>query len=140
MKVVLDTDVVVAAVISPRGASRQWLRAAFNAEVTMLVSVPLAFEYEAVLKRPSILQRARLVSSDIDRLLDGLLRRSEQVAISFLWRPSLRDPGDDMVLEAGINGGADRLITFNLRDFGEAARFGITVEQPGTAWRRFMRN
>jgi hypothetical protein len=52
----------------------------------------------------------------------------------------LRDPADEMVLEAAVNGAADLLITFNVRDFTGAGRFGIGVEQPGAAWRRLMRN
>jgi predicted nucleic acid-binding protein len=74
MRLVLDTDVIVAAVISTRSASRLWLGATLRGEVKLLISVPLALEYEAVLKRPGILERTRLVESDIDRMLDGLAR------------------------------------------------------------------
>jgi hypothetical protein len=51
----------------------------------------------------------------------------------------LRDADDEMVFEAAVNGRADRLLTFNLRDFGGASRLGIRVEQPGTAWRSWRR-
>lgn len=139
MKLVLDTDVIVAGVISPQGASRLCLRAALRRDVRPLISVPLALEYEAVLKRPDTLVRARLNVTDIDRLLDTLLQGAELVDTAFLWRPSLRDPGDEMVLEAAVNGGADRLITFNVRDFAGAAQFGIDVERPGAAWRRYRK-
>lgn len=138
MRVVLDTDVIVSGVLSPRGASRQWLLSALRGDTRILISVPLAFEYEAVLKRPENLMRARAVVGEIDFLLGNLLFVAELVDIAFLWRPTLSDPGDDMVLEAAINGRADFLLTFNVRDFAEAAMFGIKVERPGTAWRRKM--
>jgi hypothetical protein len=59
----------------------------------------------------------------------------EPVAISYLWRPILRDPDDEMVLEAAMNGGADRLLTFNERDFKGANQFNMIVQRPGPAWR-----
>jgi putative PIN family toxin of toxin-antitoxin system len=139
MRVVLDTDVVVSGATSPKGASRLWLLAALRGDVRQLISVPLAFEYEAVLKRPEHLARAGVQPEDIDRLLDSLLRMAELVDIAYSWRPSLRDPGDEMVLEAAINGSADWLITFNERDFAGAARFGINIGQPGEVWREFTR-
>jgi putative PIN family toxin of toxin-antitoxin system len=138
MRVVLDTDVIVAGVISSGGASRAWLLAALRGDVEALVSVPLVLEYEAVLKRPDSLKRARATTQDIDYMLDALLRAAVLVDVAFLWRPSLRDPGDEMVLETAVNGRADWLITFNARDFAGAARFGIKVGQPGVVWRQFM--
>ena len=137
MRLVLDTDVVVAGVISPTGASRQWLEAILRRAVTPVISVPLAVQYEAVLKRPEILARSRLAAGDIDALIDGLVRAAVLVRISYLWRPSVRDPGDEMVLEAAVNGGAERLLTFNVRDFADVRRFGVKAERPGAAWREY---
>lgn len=140
MRVVLDTDVVLSAVLSPLGASRQWLTAGLRGEITMLVSVPLLFEYEAVLTRPNHLARAGASTADIGLLLDAVTRQSEPVAISYLWRPSLRDPADEMVLEAAVNGGAEWIVTFNVGDYAGAGRFAIRVGQPGPAWRAFRGN
>jgi putative PIN family toxin of toxin-antitoxin system len=134
MKVVLDTDVIVAAVRSRLGASRAWVRAILTGEVTLLLSVPLALQYEAVLTRPEHLAGAGATVADIDTLLDALIAICEPVAISYLWRPTLRDPDDEMVLEAAMNGGADRLLTFNERDFRNANRFNVIVQRPGPAW------
>ena len=135
MRVVLDTDVVLSAFVSPHGASRLWLTAALRREVRMLVSVPLALEYEAVLTRPEHLVRANASPADAGLLLDAIVRRCERVAITYLWRPTLRDPDDEMVLEAAVNGGAEWIITFNIDDYAGAERFGINVGQPGPAWR-----
>jgi putative PIN family toxin of toxin-antitoxin system len=135
MRMVFDTDVVVAGVISPTGASRLWLEAILRRAIMPVISVPLALQYEAVLKRPEVLARSRLAAGDVDGLLDGLVKAAALVRINYLWRPSVRDPGDEMVLEAAVNGGAAWLLTFNVRDFADAARHGVRVERPGAAWR-----
>jgi putative PIN family toxin of toxin-antitoxin system len=135
VRVVLDTDVIVAGLRSRRGASREWLRATLRQEVEVVLSVPLLLQYQAVLQRPATLAAVRLEATQIGRFLDGLCNVGRLVEISFLWRPMLRDPDDDMVLEAALNGQADRLLTFNLRDFVGSDRVGVTVQSPGPAWR-----
>ncbi len=140
MRLVLDTDVVVAAFRSDRGASRQLLLAALNRKVIMLVSVPLMLEYEAVLKRPEQLDAIGVTSDEIDTVLDALAAVIEPVRLRFLWRPMLKAPSDEMVLETAVNGRADRLVTFNLRHLGQAAQeFGISADWPGATWREIRR-
>jgi putative PIN family toxin of toxin-antitoxin system len=132
MRVVLDTDVMVAAIRSDAGASRHLLLAVLRRTCKLLLSVPLIVEYQAVLTRPEHLAAARLSASDVGALLDALVGVAEPVRLAFLWRPALKDPNDEMVLEAAVNGQADRLVTFNRRDFGMAgARFGIVICSPG---------
>ena len=140
MRLVLDTDGLVAAFRSDRGASRQLLLAALDRKVAMLASVPLMLEYEAVLKRPEQSAAIGLSGDEVDQVLDAVAAVAEPVRLTFLWRPQLRDAGDEMVLEAAVNGLADRLVTFNLRHLGEAARtFGIRACSPGEAWREVQR-
>ena len=115
MRLVLDTDVVVAALRSDQGASRQLLLAALDRRVVMLVSVPLMLEYESVLTRPEHLEKIGVTVGEINVLLDALAAVAEPVALRFLWRPQLKDADDEMVLETAVNGGANRLATFNLR-------------------------
>lgn len=131
MTVVLDTDVIVSAVVSPTGASRFLLREIGLGRVSAAASVPLLLEYEAVLKRPETLNRAGGMVEDMDIILDQLAAVLQRVPIWFLWRPQLRDANDDMVLEAAANAAATHLVTFNIRDFGIApSRFGITLCRP----------
>jgi putative PIN family toxin of toxin-antitoxin system len=137
MRVVLDTDVLLAALVSPHGASRQWLYAVLRGEVEVMVSVPLVFEYEAVLVRPENLRRANATASEVGHLIDAFVARAHPVAISYLWRPSLRDPADEMVLEAAVNGNADWIITFNIADYAGAERFHINIGRPGPVWTLF---
>jgi len=131
----MDTDVLVAAIRSRRGASRAWLRAILRKDVGLLLSVPLALQYEAVLTRPEHLAASGASTTQITGLLDALCAVCTPVEISFLWRPLLRDADDEMVLETAVNGQADRLLTFNERDFAGAVRLGVTIERPGPAWR-----
>src|SRR5215471_6483968 len=139
MRLALDTDVLVAAVRSLRGASRAWLRAVLTGEATLLLSIPLALQYEAVLTRPEQLAAAGATVDEVTALLDILCAICRPVEISFLWRPTLRDADDEMVLKVAVNGRADRLLTFNERDFAGAGRLGITVERPGPAWRSWRK-
>ncbi|NWF83543.1 MAG: putative toxin-antitoxin system toxin component, PIN family [Bryobacteraceae bacterium] len=136
MRVVLDTDVLVAALRSDQGASRQLLLAALNRRFVMLVSVPLMLEYEAVLTRQEHLAAAGITADDVKTVLDALAAVIAPVRLAFLWRPRLKDAADEMVLETAVNGTADRLVTFNLKHLGEAAlEFGIRAMRPGEALR-----
>lgn len=131
MRVVLDTDVMVAAIRSDAGASRRLLVAGLRGDCTLLVSVPLVVEYEAVMTRPLHLSASGLSAGDVADLLDAVVQVAEPVRLAFLWRPALRDPDDDMVLETAVNGRADRLVTFNRRDFATAGGgFGIAPSSP----------
>jgi predicted nucleic acid-binding protein len=88
----------------------------------VLASVPLVLEYEAVLTR---------TATQVNKGLDALVKVSIPVPLWFLWRPRLKDPADEMVLETAVNGAADWLVTFNLRHLADAARkFGVHVARP----------
>jgi putative PIN family toxin of toxin-antitoxin system len=137
MKVVLDTDVVVAAMRSPGGASAEILRKARQGKVTLLVSVPLAVEYEAICSEAEHRLAAGLSEREVGRFVDAVVAMAEPVMTHFLWRPQLRDPSDEMVLEAAVNGQAGLLVTFKVRDFGLVpSRFGIEVKIPLDALER----
>ena len=118
----LDTDVMVAAFRSDRGASRQLLLAALDRRFELLLSVPLILEYESVLTRREHLEACRLSAAEVGRVLDDLASVARPVRLAFRWRPQLPDPGDDMVLETAINGGATAIVTFNQQHFAIAAR------------------
>ncbi len=134
MRVVLDTDVLVAAFRSERGASRQLLLAALDGRYTLLASTALWLEYEAVLTRPHQLAAIRLTASEAMDVVAALATVAEQVLIHYLWRPVLADADDEHVLELAMNGRADLLVTFNQEDFAEASRtFQIEIVTPAAA-------
>lgn len=131
-RIVLDTDVIVAAFRSASGGSSAILREVAHRRLRPLVTTALFLEYEAVLKRPEQRIVHGLTLADIDRVLAALASASEGVEVSFRWRPQLGDANDEMVLEAAVNGGAEALITHNVRDFAKVAEaFGIRVLRPG---------
>ena len=130
----LDTDVMVAAFRSSRGASRQLLLGALHGEFQLLLSVPLILEYEAVLNRSEHLAACGLNATEIGQVLDDLAAVAERVSLSFRWRPKLSDPDDDMVLETAVNGNASAIVSFNQRDFAAAGtEFAFRVVSPGAA-------
>ncbi len=136
----MDTDVVVAAMRSPAGASAAIVRLARRGGVTILVSVALALEYESVCSRPEHRLAAGLSEDEVNVFVDAIVALAEPVAMHFLWRPQLRDPCDEMVLEVAINGEADALVTFNARDFGAVpGHFGVELLLPREAIGRMRR-
>ena len=129
---VLNTDVLVAAVRSDAGASRQILLAALGGRFELLLSVPLMFEYEAVLCRQEHMAASGASAEDVREILDGLAAIGKKVRLAFRWRPALSDANDDMVLETSVNGQAYAIVTFNEGDFNPVtAKFGCLVMRPG---------
>ena len=127
-QVVIDTNVLVAALRSNRGASHRLLRLVGDERWRMNLSVPLVLEYEQTLKR--LFAGEALRGNDIDGILRFLCANANLRPIFFLWRPLLPDPKDDLVLELAVESRADFVLTFNARDFAGAERFGIRVITP----------
>lgn len=137
MRLVLDTNVVVAGLRSPSGASARLLELALDRRFTLALSVALALEFESVCNDPGHRIASGLREDEVNQIISALCAVAEPVSAHLLWRPLLRDPGDEMVLETAINGHADALVTFNRKDFGDVPdRFGIALLAPRQALRR----
>ena len=126
--VVIDTNVIVSALKSKRGASHKLLISLSTEIFRPSISVPLFVEYESVVKREGLI--IGLTQSEIDAILDFLLSRSSLRKIFYLWRPILKDPKDDLVLEVAVESKSEYIITFNKKDFKGADKFGIQVVTP----------
>ena len=136
MRLVLDTNGLVAAQRSATGASARLVEAVRAGRVNALASVALFLEYEAVLTRREQLAAAGLDAETALKALSALAALIEPVEIHFRLRPAANDPDDDMVLEAAVNGRADALVTFDLGAFDPAAaRHGISLMTPALIWR-----
>ena len=125
--IVIDTNVLVAALRSRRGASFQLLSRLTQRQFDVCVTVPLVMEYVDVLHRPGLLP---LPTQAIDSVLDLVCAVARKQSVHFLWRPQLRDPKDELVLEAAVNARADFLVTHNLRDFEPSRRFALQLVTP----------
>ncbi|HEY4170237.1 MAG TPA: putative toxin-antitoxin system toxin component, PIN family [Reyranella sp.] len=137
MRLVLDTDVVVAGMRSPSGASAAIVMAARRRRVALLATVALFLEYEAICERQEHRAAAGLSRAEVRIFLDALANMVDEVETHFLWRGRLRDANDDMVLDAAINGQAGAIVTFNRRDYGAVPdEFGIAVLAPREALKR----
>ena len=137
MRLTFDTDVIVAALRSRTGASNALLRALREGQLEAVASVPMLFEYEEVLMRSEQRQATGMTVEEVGIFLDGLAALLLPVLPHFLWRPLLRDPDDEMVLDAAVNGRAYAIVTFNVQDFlPEARQFQLEVLTPREALRR----
>ena len=137
VRVLLDTSVLRAGFVSDSGASRQLLIAALTGRIAVIASTALMLEYEDVLLRPETLEKAGVSALDALAFLDGFCSVCRPVAVRVRWRPQSTDAGDDLVIDAAVNGLADVIATFNLRDLrAPAARFGIVTEPPADTLRR----
>jgi putative PIN family toxin of toxin-antitoxin system len=136
-RIVLDTSVVVAGLRTRLGAGNAVLRLVAQGRLVILATPPLFLEYEEVLKRPEHQLVHGLAPEAIDGFLAELAALIEPVEVHFQWRPQSRDPNDEMVLEAAINGRADALVTYNVADFvGITERFKVPLLRPTDLLRR----
>ncbi len=128
MKVVIDTNVLVSALKSKQSASHKLLLTLPDEKFIPNVSVPLFIEYESVAKRAKLISHLNV--NDIDSILDYFLSKSSIREIFYLWRPFLKDPKDDLVLEVAVESQSKYIITFNKKDFKDCDKFGIKAVTP----------
>jgi putative PIN family toxin of toxin-antitoxin system len=127
-RVVVDTNVVVAGLRSRRGAAFRLLSEVGKGRFEIALSVPLVLEYEDALLRPEL---SHLASGDVDAILNYFCKVAHLQQIFYLWRPLLPDPKDDLLLELAVAARCRFVITYNVRDFVGAERFGLSVLEPG---------
>ena len=124
----MDTNVLFAALYSTKGASRLVLDYLRGGRIRTVLSTPLLFEYEDVLKRnQGILS---LSNKEIEVILNNICALSQFQKVYFLWRPYLSDAKDDLVLELAVASGVDKIVTHNVKDFHGSKRFGIEAITP----------
>jgi len=131
---VIDTSVFVSALRSSLGASYRLMLLAGGTEFELALSVPLVLEYEDAAKRMP--EATGLGPEDIDDIIDYLCGVAHLQELHFLWRPVLRDPQDDHVLELAAEAGCEIVVTHNVRDFAGSERFGVIAVTPGEFLRR----
>ncbi len=116
-RVVIDTNVIIAAMLSPVGSNRDVIRACLKGNALPLVGDALFHEYEDVLSRTALMSKSPLTQKEREALLDALLSVCEWVRVYYLWRPNLPDEADNHLIELAVAAGADAIVTSNIRDF-----------------------
>jgi len=127
-QVVIDTNVLLAALRSKRGASYRLLRLVGDGRWQLNLSVPLFLEYEDVVKRPE--SGLSLSSAELDDILDFICAQANLREIFYLWRPTLPDPKDDFILELAVESRCAFILTYNVRDFAGVEKFGVRAITP----------
>ncbi len=127
--IIMDTNVLFAGLYSSTGASFQILRLLDARKIKPVISTTLLFEYEDVLKREQTV--LELPHKQVDIILDNICALSKFQEIYFLWRPYLKDPKDDHVLEVAVASITKTIVTHNLKDFKGCEKFGIKAITPG---------
>ena len=125
----MDTNVLFSGLYSSTGASFQILRLLDAGKIKPVISTTLLFEYEDVLKREQTV--LNLSHKQVDTVLDNICALSNFQEIYFLWRPYLKDPKDDHVLEVAVASKTKIIVTHNLKDFKGVEKFGIQAITPG---------
>jgi putative PIN family toxin of toxin-antitoxin system len=140
LRIVLDTSVLAAGLRSRNGPNNAVLREIAAGNIVAACTPALFLEYEDVLKRPEQMAVPGLSRAEVDDFMAEFAALILPVEVRFQWRPQLGDPDDEMVLEAATNGGADALVTNNLKDFAAVARrFRLQVLSPVQLLRRKVR-
>ena len=117
VKIVVDTNVFIGAILSSQLLNRELIRRCLLGEYQPMMSNALYLEYESVIEREEIISKCQLDRSKVNELLDGFLSVSKWVYIYYSWRPNVRDEGDNHVIELAIAGNAQIIATNNLKDF-----------------------
>ncbi len=125
-RIVIDTNIVISALKSSRGAANKLLSIIGDGKYISCISVPLVFEYEEVIRRCF----PEMIEEDVDGLLNYICQQSIQSPIYYLWKPILKEPKDDMVLEIAVAFSVDFIVTYNVKDFYPARTFGIEIASP----------
>jgi putative PIN family toxin of toxin-antitoxin system len=125
-KIVIDTNVFISALKSKKGASYKLLFETSRKKYEQCISPALIFEYESVAKRENL----KINFEHIDDIIDMICLLSKKCEIYYLWRPFLKDPKDDLILELAIESNSNFIITYNIKDFEGVSQFGINVINP----------
>lgn len=132
-RIVVDTNVLVSAILSPDGAAREVLRRCLTGKAQPLIGNALFLEYEDVLSRAELFREAVVGPVERAVLLDAVLAVCQWINVAFLWRPNLPDESDNHLVELAVAGNAQWIVTRNTRDFtaGELVFDSFCIATPG---------
>jgi len=119
-KVVIDTSVLISALLGPKGPAREVIRLCFESKYTPLMGNALFSEYTEVSNRAAIRGKCVLTNKELEKLLNSFFSISIWTPIYYLWRPNLKDEYDNHLIELAVAGNAEIIVTNNIKDFGNS--------------------
>jgi len=131
-KIVIDTNVLVSAIMTQTSHSRIILRLSIEGKLQPLIGDALFNEYEDVLARDELFERCPISKKEREKLLNAFLMSCEWIKIFYKWRPNLRDEADNHLVELAIAGGAECIVTKNVKDLqsGELVFDNLSILSP----------
>jgi predicted nucleic acid-binding protein len=132
MRIVVDVNILVAALRSPAGRNREVIRACVMDRALPLMGAALFLECESVLGREHLFHASPLSFRERREFFEGFLGLCEWVPVFYLWRPNLPDEGDNHILELAVAGAAQAIVTNNVADFrrGELSFPNVAILTP----------
>jgi len=140
-RIVLDTNIFLAAVLQPAKTCRSILRLFLEGKVQPLMSEALFYEYEDILARDALFLNCPISAGEREDLLNAFLNCCQWINIYYRWRPNLRDEGDNHLIELAVAGQAELIITRNIRDLtsGELLFDDFRIITPEVFLKEFRR-
>lgn len=131
-RIVVDTNIFIAAILSPAGENREVLRACLSGRALPLMGSALFHEYEDLLGRSPLMAKSQLTTEERNDIFEAFLSVAEWVKVYFLWRPNLPDEADNHLIELALAGAAESIVTNNLKDLsqGELRFPGLKIQTP----------
>jgi putative PIN family toxin of toxin-antitoxin system len=132
LRIVVDTNVFIAAILSPAGENREVIRICLRGKALPLMGAALFHEYEDLLARPELMSASPISPTERQTLFEAFLAAAEWVRVFFLWRPNLPDETDNHLVELAVAGGAQVIVTNNLTHLqaGELRFPNLRVQSP----------
>jgi len=131
-RIVVDTNVFIAAILSPAGENRDVLRVCLRGKARPIMGAALFHEYEDLLGRSELMAKSPLAEMERQSLLEAFLSVTDWIKVYFLWRPNLPDEADNHLIELALAGSAETIVTNNLSDLlhGELRFPGLKIQNP----------
>ena len=135
--ILVDTNVILASLVSSRGASFKLLERMLDGDIEFLMSLKLFSEYWGVVTRHENLKLIPLAMKELESLFALIVQKASYQEVYYLWRPNLKDENDNFILELAIAGHAESIVTFNKKDFlSSQMKFDLLIESPGEFLKR----
>jgi uncharacterized protein len=133
MKIIVDTNILINVLLSPskKSSSFKIIEMCLMGQLEPQIGCALFSEYEDVLHRPEIQAMAKYTSKEINQIMDGFLNVCSWVKVNYLWRPNLKDEGDNHLIDLAVASNTKWIVTQNIKDLNSGdLKFGFRSISP----------